>query len=769
MANKATSVVDVILGEAAPSSYDDMLAVASVIANRAEQLGVSPEEVVSVNSEFNAYGKALPPGAEKNRPFAESAWRSVMTNGPVNNATFFATPSTTGNLPKGLVQETATNGHVYYSDPKNRAIKTSAGFKTPSAATLASAFASLPASTDVVPEYRPDFTAPITASYAPQQPVASTTYQDDLPPLSYPAGAKNPITGRPTSPIYAAAEMGQKFARGTPDETIQQTVQAFNSAMGTFAGSPPDVIDALASPTSGRGIKDSGYYNPGSEHYSGRALDISTKGMSDAEKQNLVSSLFDAGFRGFGFGSTSIHADMGVGAGSGRSNNAALWGYGEYKNINSQKQWAGIPMASWAEALQGRNRAGQRDGQFATLPDAVIDTVNALGNPGIPTPSYSPRGISAPISAPHAVSSGPPLGYLDSPGATTAPREANQIDINPLDASRGLEKFIVDEGRFAVPSYNNDVFSGLTQMPPETFSRSSFSPLDDPGVAAALAQSGYQSPGSSQRQQSPQASIPSPSQIDSFSGFNSAGDWTGGRVAAPTSSPSYSAPANTPANMGAAGYGITGTPARTTTAAPQRASLVDVPNSGMSLADQYANYGYGRSLAQQAANAALSPKVGDTFSNGAKLAPGTVIDTEELPTGQYRVTAPSQQTAANKALGGMFPGATKPSPLGIMAGLFPGMTSMPALAGSLIGGAIAGPFGAIAGNRLGSMLPAFKSSGGGMPSNPVNVVSNSLPSGTVKSYTDPSTGWRSVTNQYGVTTTDLGNGLRSSDGGPSGK
>lgn len=140
---KARTVADVILGEAVSGSpakrYADMKAIASVISNRARALGVTPEQVVSNQREFNAYGKSLPAGVSAYRSMAEQALQDVSTNGPVHSGTFYATPAAAGNLPSGLQQETATSGHVYYSDPLNRAIGTSVGYRQPQAQTATQA------------------------------------------------------------------------------------------------------------------------------------------------------------------------------------------------------------------------------------------------------------------------------------------------------------------------------------------------------------------------------------------------------------------------------------------------------------------------------------------------------------------------------------------------------------------------------------------------------------------------------------------------------
>lgn len=132
---RARTVHEVIAAEAVSGTpaerYADMKAIASVIANRARILGVSPEQVVSLTSEFNAYNKPMPAGTQSLVDMAAAAMNDVEVNGPVNNATFYATPAATNNLPNGLQAEAQTTGHVYYSDPQNRAIYTADGLKSP--------------------------------------------------------------------------------------------------------------------------------------------------------------------------------------------------------------------------------------------------------------------------------------------------------------------------------------------------------------------------------------------------------------------------------------------------------------------------------------------------------------------------------------------------------------------------------------------------------------------------------------------------------------
>lgn len=135
---KAQSVIDVMLGEGggktAEERYADYLAIASVVANRAQQLGVTPEEVVQKASEFHAYNKQLPAGVDKYRGLAEKAIAEVAQNGPVHKATFYATPSDVGYLPSRLKEEVRTGSHIYKSDPEFRSINTSVGYKPASMA-----------------------------------------------------------------------------------------------------------------------------------------------------------------------------------------------------------------------------------------------------------------------------------------------------------------------------------------------------------------------------------------------------------------------------------------------------------------------------------------------------------------------------------------------------------------------------------------------------------------------------------------------------------
>lgn len=124
----ARTVAQVIAAEAVSGTPEqrlaDMRAIASVIANRAQQLGVSMEDVVAYQPEFNAYGQTMPPGTSRLVDMAQEAIDYVAENGPTTSATYYATPRSAPNLPNDLSYETETAGHQFFSDPHGRAIRT---------------------------------------------------------------------------------------------------------------------------------------------------------------------------------------------------------------------------------------------------------------------------------------------------------------------------------------------------------------------------------------------------------------------------------------------------------------------------------------------------------------------------------------------------------------------------------------------------------------------------------------------------------------------
>lgn len=310
----ANSVIDVILGEAKAGSYEDMLAIASVIENRSKQLGVSPEQVVQVQSEFNAYGKSIPPGNDQHRDLAAKALEQVRSQGPIHEATFYATPSASKNLPSGLEAVTATDGHNFYSDPQNRSIRTSSGFRAPQNSLLSFA-TSGPTPPSPAPRNGQEA---IDAAMNVGSPLRGRTAEVEernsqelafLPSLDQ--TFNYPLQNQPQ-------RVARGFAYGPENYDINQmNPEAARSARRAFdnLGVNPRINSSFRSGAVPKGARQS--YNTAvdgaqaSQHRLGNALDVSTRGMSNQQKAELVDSLMAEGLGGIGVGPNIVHADTG--------------------------------------------------------------------------------------------------------------------------------------------------------------------------------------------------------------------------------------------------------------------------------------------------------------------------------------------------------------------------------------------------------------------------------------------------------------------------
>lgn len=235
---RARTVTDVILGEAVRGTpeerYRDMLAIASVMVNRANMLGVSLEDVVQNTNEFNAYNRSLPAGVNAYRDLAERALTEVLNEGPVNNATFYATPAAADNLPNGLSFVDQTTGHMYFNDPLNRAIGTAVGYRQPNAQAYQQMAAidenNLPTPS---PAPRGILDAPQTQTAGILGPSAFDAERFGAPAPSFDTAR----FGEPTapSPSFDTARFGEPQA------------VAENFDVGRFGSMSPMNVDAMAS------------------------------------------------------------------------------------------------------------------------------------------------------------------------------------------------------------------------------------------------------------------------------------------------------------------------------------------------------------------------------------------------------------------------------------------------------------------------------------------------------------------------------------------
>lgn len=376
---KAKSVIDTILGEAASGTraqrFQDMLGIASVIANRAAMTGKTLQQVVSAPRQFDAYGKALPKGVEAHRALAERALQQVLISGPIHNATYYATPAAAKNLPKGLQQIDQTTGHVYFSDPQNRAIRTSVGYVTPVANAISQVADTAINAIDTVTAPARNVAANVANSAAAMRTAAFSPVASIPSVPSSPRGlealAPNGLIGTGPLASYSRANL-------TPG----------------VAG----VLDALATnPAAANVSVNSGYRDPArnaavggarrSQHTLGNAVDLNVSGLSDQQKASLLDTAIEAGAKGIGLYSSgnAVHVDSRA--------SPAVW----------SDSHAGIPVSaapSWAQpALQDLMNAGP----FAVTPRSSP-----------PTPSMRPEVPTALAAAPVEPVERAPLGPVQS-------------------------------------------------------------------------------------------------------------------------------------------------------------------------------------------------------------------------------------------------------------------------------------------------------------------------------------------------------------------
>lgn len=120
---------------------------------------------------------------------------------------------------------------------------------------------------------------------------------------SIPAGI---VTNPAMSPIFDPAQGGSSMVVDGAAERMQQTLAGPFMLLQQYFGQSVMINDAIAKAGTSREEQ-----TPGSRHFYGDALDLSTNGMSDADKIRLFESAQRAGFTGFGFGTNILHVDLG--------------------------------------------------------------------------------------------------------------------------------------------------------------------------------------------------------------------------------------------------------------------------------------------------------------------------------------------------------------------------------------------------------------------------------------------------------------------------
>lgn len=314
---KARSVSDVIAGEAVSGTpeerFNDMLHIASVIKNRADMLGVTPEQVIAGDRQFDAYNKQLPDGVEGEIvDMAAKAWEQVNTIGPVTDATYYATRDAIDGLPSTKEFATETTGHQYFTEPTNGAIKTSIGFKKPNPTLMSEV---------------------VSPAVDQMQNVASSAYDTTAGFLgnAYNTGAD--LVGKTGGMGMGILDRGVNAATNAVEST-RAGLSSLLSDKGQLSFNHPQqeagldpsmrgVLDSVAAQYPGGLDITSAYRSPSynqniggarnSYHTQGLAADIDMTGMDENQRSMLVDRLNERGVGGlitYANQPNMLHVDM---------------------------------------------------------------------------------------------------------------------------------------------------------------------------------------------------------------------------------------------------------------------------------------------------------------------------------------------------------------------------------------------------------------------------------------------------------------------------
>ena len=140
-------------------------------------------------------------------------------------------------------------------------------------------------------------------------------------------GPGNLAVNQSMGPIFNPASGGSSMVQPGAQARMQAMLANQFACLQSGFGRPIVINDAIAKAGSSRETN-----TPGSRHFQGDALDLSTAGMSNSEKIRLFNQAKSCGFSGFGFGNTILHVDLG---------NRRGWAYGNAtyggQNVQSLK------------------------------------------------------------------------------------------------------------------------------------------------------------------------------------------------------------------------------------------------------------------------------------------------------------------------------------------------------------------------------------------------------------------------------------------------
>jgi len=108
------------------------------------------------------------------------------------------------------------------------------------------------------------------------------------------------------NPIFNPAQGGSSLVQPGAQEAMQALLAGPFRCLQQGFGRSITINDGIAKAGTSRETQ-----TPNSRHFHGDALDLSTRGMSDTDQIRLFNQARQCGFRGFGFGATILHVDLG--------------------------------------------------------------------------------------------------------------------------------------------------------------------------------------------------------------------------------------------------------------------------------------------------------------------------------------------------------------------------------------------------------------------------------------------------------------------------
>jgi hypothetical protein len=147
------------------------------------------------------------------------------------------------------------------------------------------------------------------ASATPPGTQQGSTTPNNTNQLPQPSGSGNGrvMPNRSMNPLFTLNGQQSPLTSDTAGDVMQNRTLPRARRMAGIFGTPLVINDAIAKRGTTRESE-----TQGSMHFYGRALDISTNGLTDEQKLQLVNAALQAGFTGFGFGENILHVDTGV-------------------------------------------------------------------------------------------------------------------------------------------------------------------------------------------------------------------------------------------------------------------------------------------------------------------------------------------------------------------------------------------------------------------------------------------------------------------------